>query len=65
MQQLEYLILPGVFVIVVLLSIAIGYYMGRKTVTDTPLIEKRFNPKDGKDPEVDEITRCLQDEEKG
>jgi len=59
MQQLEYLILPGVFVIVVLLSIAIGYLMGRKTITDTPLIAKSFDPKEGKEPEMDEITRCL------
>ena len=55
----EYLILPAIFVVTVLISIVIGYWMGRKTVTDAPLITKSFNPKEGK-PEIDEIARCLQ-----
>ena len=56
----EYLILPAIFVVTVLISIVIGYWMGRKTVTDAPLITKSFNPKSDKEPEIDEITRCLQ-----
>lgn len=60
MQQLEMMILPGFFIATVIISIVIGYWMGRRTVTDVPLITTSFNPKDGKDPEMDEITRCLQ-----
>ena len=65
MKQFEYLILPGLFVLISLVSVLFGYWMGRKTITDTPLIEKRFDPKDGKEPEMDEITRCLVEDELG
>ena len=63
MRQFSELILPGVFVLTVLLSVLMGYWMGRKTITDAPLITKSFNPKDDKEPEIDEITRCLQGDE--
>ena len=59
----EYLTLPAIFVATVLISIVIGYWMGRKTITDAPLIQKIFNPKDDKEPEIDEIARCLQGDE--
>jgi len=33
--------------------------MGRKTITDKPLVEKQFNPKSKEEPEESEIQRCL------
>jgi hypothetical protein len=64
MQQFNVLILPGCFVLTALIFVAVGYWMGRKTVTDVPLIERKFNPKDGKEPEQDEVMRCLHGNEK-
>ena len=66
MIRYDVLIYAGCFVFTAGLFVILGYIFGRKTITDTPLIEKRFDPKDGKEPEMDEITRCLgEDEEKG
>lgn len=62
MQQLEILLILVCFMCIALIFLCIGYWMGRKTITDTPLFEKRFNPKDNKDPELDEVMRCLQEE---
>lgn len=64
MQQFETLILPACFLLTALLFVILGYVMGRRTVTDTPLIEKRFDPKDAKEPEQSEIQRCLNEDEK-
>jgi len=63
MIQYNILIYASLIILTLLLFLVIGYWMGRKTVTDTPLFEKKFNPKDNKDPEPDEITRCLQEKE--
>lgn len=62
MTQYSILIYAGIIVLTLLVFLLTGYIMGRKTVTDTPLFEKRFNPKDNKDPEPDEIQRCLKDD---
>jgi len=53
------LILPGAFLLTALIFVILGYWMGRRTLTDTAMIRASFNPKDGKEPEQDEITRCL------
>lgn len=59
MIPFEILILPSSFLFVALFFVILGYAMGRKTITDTPLIKKRHNPRDNKDPEQSEIMRCL------
>lgn len=56
---MEYLILPGCFLLTALIFVSLGYYMGRKTITDKPLVEKQFNPKSKEEPEESEIQRCL------
>ena len=61
MLRYDILIYAGIIVLTLLAFLVIGYWLGRKTVTDTPLFEKKFNPKDNKDPEPDEIQRCLQE----
>lgn len=62
-QQFNILILPAFFLLTALIFVVIGYIMGRKTRTDTPLIEKKFDPADNKKPEQDEISRCLHGDE--
>ena len=61
MLQYNILIYAVLIVLTLLVFLLTGYLMGRKTVTDTPLFEKKFNPKDNKEPEPDEIMRCLQE----
>lgn len=61
MIRYDILIYAGIIVLTLLISLLTGYLMGRKTVTDTPLFEKRFNPKDNKELEPDEVMRCLQE----
>lgn len=61
MIRYDILIYAGIIVLTLLISLLTGYLLGRKTVTDTPLFEKRFNPKDNKEPEPDEVMRCLQE----
>ena len=57
------LILPTFFLLTAGIFVVLGYWMGRKTITDTPLIEKRFDPDDKKEPEQSEIQRCLYGDE--
>ena len=61
MLQYDILIYTALIILTLLVFLLIGYLMGRKTVTDTPLFEKKFNPKDNKEPEPDEVMRCLQE----
>lgn len=55
-------------VLVIWGSIHMGYWMGRKTITDEPLIKREFDPgpKDGDDDNVyDEALKPLDEEERG
>jgi hypothetical protein len=63
MIRYDILIYAGIIVLTLLSFLVIGYWLGRKTVTDTPLIEKRFDPDDKKEPEQSEIQRCLYGDE--
>ena len=64
MIQYSMLIIPGCFLLTALVFVVLGYYMGRKTITDAPLIQKSFDPKSGAtEPEETEIMRCLRPEE--
>ena len=63
MLQYNILIYAALIILTLLVFLLIGYLMGRKTVTETPLFEKRFNPKDNKEPELDEVMRCLKEKE--
>ena len=57
------LIYAGIIILTLFVFLCTGYWMGRKTVTDKPLIEKRFNPNDNKEPEQDLIMECLHGDE--
>lgn len=63
MLRYDILIYAGIIVLILLSFLLIGYWIGRKTVTDIPLLEKRFNPKDNLEPEESEIMRCLHDDD--
>lgn len=62
MLQYNILIYAVLIILTLLVFLLTGYLMGRKTVTDTPLFEKKFNPKDNKEPEPDEVMRCLKED---
>jgi hypothetical protein len=59
MTQFEILILPGCFLLTALFFVLLGYAMGRRTITDMPLIEKKIKQKESGVPEQSEIMRCL------
>lgn len=65
MPQLDYLIFiyAGFLICVAFCFLIAGYIMGRKTRTDEPVFRERFNTDDGKEPEQDEIQRCLSGEQ--
>jgi len=65
MIQYSMLIHAGCFLLTALIFVILGYYMGRKTMTNEPLLQKRFNPKVEKpEPEETEIMRCLKEDTK-
>lgn len=64
MIQYNMLFLPCFFLLTAFLFVLLGYLMGRKTKTDAPIWEKKFNPDDGKAPEQDEIRECLYGDKK-
>lgn len=63
--QFEILILPGCFLLTALFFVLLGYVMGRRTITDMPLIEKKTKQKESGVPEQSEIMRCLNRGNKG
>jgi len=64
MIQCNAMIFIAVIILTILVFLVIGYIMGRKTRTDVPLFERKFNPDDGKEPEQDEIMACLHGDQK-
>ncbi len=62
MIQYNILIYAVLIILTLFVFLVTGYFMGRRTITDTPLFEKKFNPKDNKEPEMDEIQRCLNED---
>lgn len=64
MLRYDILIYASIIILTLLAFLVIGYWLGRKTIIDTPLIKTRFNPKDNdKEVEESEIMRCLHGDE--